>query len=192
MIENKPEVAIVEAKRTKPQYIVCGIFIFLLIVICGFNYINLQSHMNSILKNDPRNLNISVSVHYDKYLNLNTLVYDLKEVSNERSTADVFRVFLQFAESVKDNKFDVVELSFNGITKFKMTGVYFNKLGQEYSTQNPIYTIRTFTENLMKTNGTKAYSQWTGGLLGVMTRQMEDFNEFNKEWYIKDIVAQKK
>lgn len=191
IIDNTPEVEMVEVKGRKSKYVACGILILILALILGINYINLQSRMNNVLKNDPRNLNISVSVHYEKYLNPNTLVYDLKGISKENSMADIFRVFLQFAESVKDKKFDVVELSFNGVTKFKITGVYFNTLGQEYSTQNPIYTIRTFTENIMKPDSTKAYSQWTGGWLGVMTHQMEDFNEFHKDWYLKDIASQK-
>ncbi len=192
IIDNAPEVAMVETKKTKSKYVICGVILLILTLIFSINYINLQSRMNDVLKNDPRNLNISVSVHYEKYLNLSILVYDLKGISKENSMADVFRVFLQFAESVKDKKFDVVELSFNGVTKFKITGVYFNTLGQEYSKQNPIYTMRTFTENLMKPDGTKAYSQWTGGLLGVITHQMEDFNEFHKEWYLKDLASKMK
>ena len=72
-----------------------------------------------------------------------------------------------------------------GNVKFKITGSYFKKIGQEYSFQNPLYTMRTFPENVINPDGTSAYSTWTGGILGVTEKQLEDFNELNKKWYIE-------
>ncbi|WP_197530230.1 hypothetical protein [Deferribacter desulfuricans] len=102
--------------------------------------------------------------------------------------ADVFRVFLQFAEKMQSKEFKVIELSFKGKTKFKINGDYFRTLGKEYSWQNPVYTMRTFPEHLMNPDGYRAYPEWTGGLLGVLVKQMEEFNDFHKKWYLEDIV----
>ena len=166
------------------------VLIFVLSSVIGiysFNYFQLQHPLNDALEEDYRNEGIEVSVHFGNYVNPSILVYDLKSVSNTKSMADVFRVFLQFAEKMKEKNFDVVELSFRGKTKFKIDGDYFQTLGEEYSWQNPIYTVRTFSENLKNPDGTRAYPKWSGGLLGVAKEQMEDFNDFHKKWYLEDM-----
>jgi len=169
-------------------FILIILILVLAIGIYGFNYFLLQSKMDDVLKNDPRNKGIEVSVHYDSYINPSIFVYDLKSVSNTNSMADVFRVFLQFSEKVQSKKFDIVELSSRGKTKFKIKGEYFQTLGKEYAWQNPVYTMRTFPENLMHLDGSKAYPEWTGGLLGVAGKQMEDFNDFHMKWYLEDLA----
>jgi hypothetical protein len=156
----------------------------------GFNYFRLQSQMNDVLKDDPRNNGVEVSVYYGNYVNPSILIYDLKSISKTNSMADVFRVFLQFSEKVQSKKFDVVELSFMGKTKFRIKGDYFQTLGKEYSWQNPVYTIRTFPKNLINLDGSMAYPEWTGGWLGVARKQMEDFNDFHKKWYLEDIAKE--
>jgi len=183
-----------------------GIEVFVLLIDCkskaepelnpkketpnSVNYFQLQSQMNNVLKDDPRNNGVEVSVHYSNYVNSSILIYDLKSISKTNSMADVFRVFLQFSEKVQSKKFDVVELSFMGKTKFKIKGDYFQTLGKEYSWQNPIYTIRTFPKNLINLDGSMAYPEWTGGWLGVAEKQMEDFNDFHKKWYLEDIAKE--
>lgn len=167
------------------------IFILLLalgIAIYGFNYIQLQSKMNSVIKADPRNEGIKVTVHFGTYVNLSKLIYNLKSVSATNSMADVFRVSLQFAEKMCSRDFKEVVLAYKGTAKFKIDGDYFQKLGKEYSWQNPVYTMCTFPENLKNLDGSQAYGQWTGGLLGVLKEQMEDFNDFHRKWYLDDIT----
>jgi hypothetical protein len=143
--------------------------------------------MDEVLNSDPRNKGVKVSVHFGNYINLSILIYDLKLISGSNSMTDVFRVFLQFAEKMQSKEFDFVELSFRGKTKFRIAGNYFQKLGREYSWQNPIYIVRTFPENLMNPDGAKAYSEWSGGWLGVTLKQMEDFNDFHEKWYLRDM-----
>jgi len=169
---------------------ICTFILVAVIILFGiycFNYFQLQSKMNDVIKGDPRNNGIEVSVHFCNYVNTSILIYDLKSISRTNSMADVFRVFLQFAEKVQSKKFDLVELSFRGKTKFKIKGDYFQTLGNEYSWQNPIYTMRTFPENLINLDGSKAYPEWTGGWLGVITKQIEDFTDFHKKWYLEDL-----
>jgi hypothetical protein len=104
--------------------------------------------------------------------------------------ADVFRVLLQFAGAEKSREFASVELSFRGKPKFLISGQYFKQLGQEYGTQNPVYTLRTFPENLMKLDGSRAYPSWTGGLIGVAGRQIEESNNFHRQWWLDDFTAE--
>src|ERR1043165_7753497 len=82
--------------------------------VYGWNYLTLQHKMSEVLDKDPRNKGVEVSVHYKTYVNPSVLVYDLRGVSGTNSRLDVTRVLLQFAEQVKDRKFERVELAFRG------------------------------------------------------------------------------
>ena len=165
------------------------IILILIVIIAGgiygYNYFTLQKPMNDVIEQDSRNSGIEVSAHLNYYIDYNTLEYNLTAVENN-SMADVFRVLLQYAEEIKEKDFNEVILSHKGKEKFKLEGEYFKQLGEEYSWQNPVYTMRTFPENVLKMNGDKAFPKWSGGLLGVMKEQTEDFYEFHKKWYIND------
>ncbi len=162
--------------------------ILILGAIYSFNYIGLQTSMNEVLKDDPRNRGVDVNVHYQSYVNMSVLVYDLRALSDTNSKADVFRAFLQFASKMKEKKFEKVELAFRGQTKFILSGDYFQELGLEYGYQNPIWTMNHFPENLRLRDGTRAYGTWIGGWLGVAGKQIEDFNDFHDEWYMHDLL----
>lgn len=156
--------------------------------VYGWNYLTLQRKMTEVLDKDPRNKGVEVSVHYKTYVNPSVLVYDLRAVSGTNSRLDVTRVLLQFAEHVKDRKFERVELAFRGETKFLLDGDYFQELGREYSFQNPVYTMNHMPENLRRPDGARAFDTWTGGWLGVSMRQMEDFNDFHDRWYWRSLT----
>jgi len=55
--------------------------------------------------------------------------------------------------------------------------------------QNPVYTMRTFPQNVYALDGSPAFETWSGGLLGVLGKQLEDFSEFHKQWYLNEISA---
>lgn len=38
--------------------------------------------------------------------------------------------------------------------------------------------------------GTPAFETWTGGMLGVLNGQLQDFNTFHARWYIKDLAEE--
>ena len=156
--------------------------------IAGANYFLLQRPAQLVLKADPRNEGIAVFAHFEYFVIPTTLVFDLRELSSTNSPADVTRVLLQFARATKDQKFSMVKLAHQGRSKFMLNGEYFQNLGTEFGDQNPIYTMRTFPENVYKLDGTAAFGTWTGGWLGVMGKQMEDFNDFHKQWYVNDLA----
>ena len=152
--------------------------------IYSINYFSLQSLMNTLIKNDNRNSGIDVSVHYKYYIIPTSLVYDLRGISGPKTKMDVFRVLLQFAEKIDSKQFDEIILCYKGEERFLLDGSYYQTIGREYCIQNPVYTMRTFPENVKNTNGTSAFSSWSGGWPGVMSKQLEDFNEFNDGWYL--------
>ncbi len=90
----------------------------------------------------------------------------------------------------KKKEFETVNLKCKDKTKFVLKGDYFRRLGKEYDFQNPVYTMRTFPENVYTLDGEKAFPSWTGGLIGVTGKQMEDFAEFHQQWYIDDLIGE--
>lgn len=159
-------------------------------VIAGialWNYLSVHRPASQAISSDPRNKGISVFVHYKQFVNPDVLVFDLREVSPTNSATDVTRTLLQTASSLKSNKVESVILSYKGKPKFMLKGGFFHTLGIEYGTQNPVYTLRTLPENVYKLDGRQAFATWTGGLLGVTGKQMEDLSEFHKQWFISDL-----
>ena len=158
-------------------------------VITGaMNYFQLQKPMKEVLSSDPRNEGVVVTVHYQRYFPSSVLVYDLKHVSVSKSKTDVFRVLLQYAEKMQDRDFNTIILCFQGTAKFILLGDYFRELGAEYDYQNPVYTMRTFPEHLFTPDGSQAYGKWTGGFIGVLGEQMDDFNDFHDRWYLNELL----
>lgn len=169
--------------------IAIGLPVAVLSLVASVNYLHLQRVVAQVEDGDSRNNGVEVFAHYKYFVNPNVLVYDLRDVAGTSSPVDVTRVLLQFAERQKDRQFANVELTFKGDDKFVMEGDYFRKLGQEYSTQNPAYTLRTLPQHLFRPDGSRAFGEWSGGFLGVLTRQMEDFSSWHRAWYIDDLAA---
>lgn len=158
--------------------------IAVIVAVAAYNG-HLHFRAAASLAEDPRNKGIDVVIHHRWGILPNTAVVDLVSVDGRRSIADVRRVLLQIAGNLKDDKFETVYLSWRGRSRFMMDGTYFQILGREHGYQNPMYTIRTMPENLMRPSGDRAFNQWSGGLFGVVGKQMEDFSAFHKEWWLE-------
>lgn len=166
-----------------------GIVAVVAIFVFALNYLTLQRPMSNILESDSRNNGVSVSVHYDAYVNTSELIFDLRKVSGSNSQTDIFRVFLLCADMLREKEFESVVLAYKGERKFQIDGAYFRDLGVGYETDNPVYTMRTFPENLYEMNGEAAFNTWTGGVIGVLQKQIEDFSAFSKKWYLIDVIV---
>ena len=168
------------------------LLVALLAVVGGvyaLNYFVLGKPMHEIITGDSRNASIELSTHYDNYINPISLVINVQAIGDSSTPADVFRILLQYASQLKDTHFERVLLQAKGTDKFTLKGEYFQTLGNEYGTQNPVYTMRTFPEHVYKLDGSPAFETWSGGMLGVLGKQMEDFATFNQQWYINDLTT---
>ena len=124
------------------------------------------------------------------WISSSEIVFDIRSVDGSISMADMTRRLLKAAEALKDKKFQRVFLAYKGEERFYLDGSYFNQLGEERSFQNPVYTIRTLPEHVFKPDGTPAFETWTGGWLGVMSKQLEDSNEFHRQWWVNEAVGE--
>ncbi len=156
-------------------------------LVAGFNYFGAMKPLADVVDSDRRNEGVEMTAHYRYFLDPTSLVINVKGLSGENAPVDVFRTLLQFSEKQQDRNYGKVYLQSGGETKFYLDGDYFQTLGQEYESQNPAYTMRTFPSQVYNPDGSKAFGSWTGGLLGVLAKQMQDFTEFHQQWYIEDI-----
>lgn len=154
-----------------------------------WNYAALQRPLDAAIARDGRNAGLSARAHFGHFVDADVAVFDLRTVGAENSQADVFRLFLQFADATKDRNFGRVVLAYRGVARFQIDGSYFQELGRGYAEQNPVYTVRTFPEHLFRPDGSRAFQEWSGGWLGVVKAQMDDFSEFHRQWYLNDLAA---
>jgi hypothetical protein len=121
--------------------------------VYGLNNFQLQSKMDFVILMDSRNKGVEVAVYYDSPFNYRAIVYDMKGVSGDKSFADIFRVFLQFAERMRDSDLLREDCLLRPV-KYILTGEDFKLVGLQYPLgENSIYIIRTFPEKLLLPNG---------------------------------------
>jgi len=132
---------------------------------------------------------ITVASYYRFGVVPDSIVFNLRHVGWDASGALILGRFFAFAEEFKDREFREVRLAYKGRTKFILDGNDFSEIGRENSWQNPVYTIRTFPEKLRTPDGRRAYSSFSGGMLGVLSAQMGNVNEITRDWYLNDIVG---
>ena len=142
--------------------------------------------MDDVIASDKRNKDVQAEAYYNGWFNRDTIVFNLKDVSGQSSPLDIFRVLLQFAQSQKDHEYKQVILAAYGEKKFVVTGDYFHQLGVEYSTQNPMYTMRTFPHHVATMKGEHPFPEFEGGMFGVLGKEMEEFKQMNAQWYMND------
>jgi hypothetical protein len=84
--------------------------------------------MDFVIYMDSRNKGVEAAVYYESPFNYRVIVYDMKGVSRDKSFADVFRVFLQFADRMRDSDLDYVKLAYQGRVKYILTGEDFKMM----------------------------------------------------------------
>lgn len=152
----------------------------------GASATDLDAIVDEVIKDDPRNTGINISVSERG----SELHFCVNNIQNTNSSMDVFRTFLQSAVALKDESYTSVNLCFRGEDKFVLAGGDFRVLGEEYGTQNPGYTIRTFPEKLTDMTGQAAYPEHKGGVLYLMRVQMKDFRDMHGKWYMNELLAE--
>lgn len=162
----------------------------LALAIASWNYATLGRLVSARLAEDSRNEKVSLWAYHQYGIAPSVLVIDLRRVSADAAAIDVLRVLFHSAESLQDTKFDTVVLAYRGKAKLTLSGAHFQTVGREFKTQNPVYTMRTLPENVRKLDGSPAYGTWTGGLLGVLGKQMEDLGTFSQDWYLRDMAEE--
>jgi hypothetical protein len=155
-----------------------------LVTIIALNFVRVYMPFRAASQNND----LTAVSYYRFGVVPDSIVFDLWGVGPNESHASVMGAFLRFADEMKDRDFREVRLAYRGDTRFILGGRDFADIGREHEWQNPVFTLRTFPEKLKTTDGRDAFSTWTGGMLGVMSSQMDDLNQLRDEWYFDDMV----
>ena len=154
------------------------------LLIWAANFLLVGNPVRRELASDSRNESYKLVAHYRYYIDLSTLVLDLRRV-DALAPADLFRGLFQSAKALHQSgrSFSRVILARSRSPVFIMKGEDFQALGEDVGRgENPVYLIRTLPQKLFKPDGDPAFSSWTGGLIGVTLRQIEDANEGARQW----------
>jgi hypothetical protein len=176
--------ALTAPRRGRVLWAVVALGLVIATAIAALNYFLVSRVVSAKLTADPRNSGYALSAHYGMYLEPGVLVLDLRSL-DKAAPLDLFRGLFQASDALyaAGRRFDRVVLARQGTDIFLMKGDDFAAIGQQFGAgQNPVYLIRTLPEKLYKPTGEGAFGQWTGGLLGVLGKQMEDANAAAKRW----------
>jgi len=170
-------------RRKVLRFSVFGLLVLLLLVGAS-NFFLIGTPIKEALASDSRNERYRLVGHYRYYVDRSTLVLDLRR-ANAAAPADLFRGLFQCAQAMyeADRTFSWIVLARSRSAVFVMSGEAFYELGTTYALgENPVFLIRTLPEKLHHPDGSRAYGTWSGGLLGVALRQMEDANAAAALW----------
>ena len=105
--ENRTNTASIPKNKKWKKYLLIPLFIIIVCgIVYGYNFFSLQYPMNKILLLEE-NKGIDISVGYENYINLSTVIYDLLGCQHN-TKIDIYRVLFQFAEKKKDSNFDCI------------------------------------------------------------------------------------
>ncbi len=169
----------IEGKPNKRNLLILAAIAFVAVVI--FN-LTVWLPVSQALDRDERNTGFAVHAYRAWLLHPAEITIDLVSLE-QAAPLDLNRALFQSAAALRNRSFSKVILARKGKPVFVMDGADFQELGQEFEAgQNPIFLIRTLPEKLKTPDGQEAFGSWSGGLLGVLTRQMEDSNAFARSW----------
>jgi hypothetical protein len=154
------------------------------VAIWGLNFAMVAHPVAAALDGDPRNAGFTLRAHYGYYVQPGTLVLDLTRVETA-APIDLLRAAFAAADTLyaRDRSFERVILARSGTPVFLMKGEDFKTLGANMRVrENPAFLVRTFPQQLYRPSGEAAYGTWEGGLLGVLSRQMQDVNDAANMW----------
>lgn len=143
------------------------------------NLLLLQEPVNDILRENAAFRGMEVSAHYQYWVVPGVVVYDLKELSFRQTPIDVHTAFLEFARELKEKRYQRVDLSYRGKTKFTLDGAAFAQLGREYEKRNFDFVLYKFPALFKPAeNGPVDASSDRDALL-----------EFHRRWYGEDVLT---
>ena len=143
------------------------------------NLLLLQEPVNDILRENAAFRGMEVSAHYQYWVVPGVVVYDLKELSFRQTPIDVHTAFLEFARELKEKRYQRVDLSYRGKTKFTLDGASFAQLGHEYEKRNFDFVLYKFPG---------LFTPAQNGPVNASTER-DALLEFHRRWYGEDVLT---
>ncbi|HVR40894.1 MAG TPA: hypothetical protein VMU84_17515, partial [Thermoanaerobaculia bacterium] len=156
----------------------------LIAAVIGYsaNLFLLQEPVNDILRENAAFRGMNISAHYQYWIVPGVVVYDLRELSVRQTPIDVQTAFLEFAKRLRAKKYDRIELSYRGTTKFSIDGASFRRLGDEFHKGNLDYVLYSFPRLFRAEDGAKTPD--------AKASDRDALLQFHRQWYGEDPLTQ--
>ena len=126
---------------------------------------------------------VNADVYYGGTIGTDVVVFDLLDGgTSDARRIDPVHLFLQFARELDLTSVNRVILARNGREVFSIDASDLRPLADSYDGGGRVWAFNHLPERVRTRNGERAYSEWTGGWLGVLQKQSEDLNDFIKTW----------
>lgn len=179
-LEEQPSQSVNAKKKNRARWVILAMIALLLIPVCFWL-------RNNGLRDKLRSCEtygvVEADVYYDGYFSYDVVVFDLQDGGSPTARRiDPVHLFLQFSAKLESHSVDRVVLARNGQHVFYFYSSDLRRLSDSYAGGGRVWAFNHLPENARTMSGAPAYGQWTGGWLGVLQKQMEDLNEFIRDW----------
>lgn len=121
---------------------------------------------------------LDVKVYYDDVFSKGIAVFDYQDATATYvRRIDVIHLLLQFGHELDKNATGRLIIAHKGQKLFFIESYSLKELTEEYTYGNKVWAFNHLPERLKRMDGTKAYSTWEGGWLGVMSEQTKDLTD---------------
>lgn len=126
---------------------------------------------------------IRAKVTYEGLISTDGVVFDV--LDGESASArriDPVHLLLQFAGRLDLYSVERVVLARNGREVVYVSSAELRPLADSYAGGGRVWAFNNLPASVRTMSGDRAYSEWSGGWLGVLKKQTEDVNDFIRDW----------
>lgn len=156
--------------------------LILLVAITTFLWMRNNGLRNNLKTCDSYGV-VDVDVYYDGMFSTDVVVFDLKDGGSPNARRiDPVHLLLQFAAKLDLTSVRRVVLARSKRHVFYIDASDLQRLADSYDGGGRVWAFNHLPESARTMSGSRAYGEWTGGLLGVLQKQMEDLDDLIRTW----------
>lgn len=159
-----------------------GVAVLLAVVCVGYPWFH-NRELRAKLQSCETYGVINADAYYRHFYSSDTVVFDLLGAGSPSARRiDPVHLVLQFAGKLDLQSIDTVILARNGEGVFIIESADLRELATSYANGGRPWSFNHFPERVYSMTGQPAFGTWSGGLLGVLGKQLEDLEFFIKRW----------
>ena len=168
--------------KSRRTFGIVGSVICVILVVAAYFWIR-DAGLRQSLQSCESFGTVNAKASYQGVLFTDSVIFDLRDGGSPAARRiDPVHVLFEFSSKLDLQAVRRVILARNGRYVFYIESSRLRPLADSYSGGGRIWSFNHLPESVRNMNGTRPYSEWSGGWLGVMKEQAEDLNDFISEW----------
>lgn len=110
------------------------------------------------------------------------VIFDVRRARDDARLIDPLHLFFQFGAKIEPMDASRIWMAAAGRAIFSVEKSQYSALSREYISGGQIVAFRLWPQSLKRPSGDQAFQAWSGGILDVLNRQLEDLNKALREW----------